>query len=371
MSDMETTFSTPEKMLLALLRASLNRTAPLPSVFAGVPAAEWQACCRLASRQGVMALAWDGIRLLPAEVQPPRDVKLTWGLAVEQYEKRYRYYCHTVAELSGFYATHGIATVQLKGVGLSSYYPVPAHREGGDIDIYTWSADREWMTDAEANRLADDLMERLGIEVDREHSAKHSLFYYKGIPIENHKTFLNVEDYRMAARLEEKLKETLCPQTVPLLNGEYRIQIPSPTFNTLFIAFHALQHYGCGLTLHQLCDWACLLNRYGLHLPPEITDKRFLGAVAALTQITDSLLGTDIAVSGAGDLAERMIHEVLHPPYGREVPTRSKTGILAYKTARLLHTLRIRREIMDESVFRGVLRSAVAHIRAPRTVFKI
>lgn len=367
---METTFSTPEKMLFALLRASLYGTEVPASVFAGVPSAEWQECYRLACRQGVMALAWDGIRLLPAEVQPRRALKLTWGIAVEAYEKRYRCYCRTVAELSEFYATHGIATVQLKGVGLSSYYPVPAHREGGDIDIFTQSADRSRMTDAEANRLADDLMERQGIEVDREHSVKHSLFYYKGIPIENHRTFLNVESYRMAARLEEKLKETLCPQTVPLLDGEYRIQIPSPAFNTLFIAFHALQHYGCGLTLHQLCDWACLLNRYGLHIPPEITDKRFLGAIAALTRITNCLLGTDVAVCGSGELAEKIMHEALHSPYGKEVPANSKTGILVYKTARLLHTLRIRREVLGGSVWGGVVRSTLAHIRHPRTIFR-
>lgn len=33
-------------------------------------------------------------------------------------------------------------------------------------------------------------MEEKGIEVDLEHSEKHSMFYYKGIPIENHKPSL-------------------------------------------------------------------------------------------------------------------------------------------------------------------------------------
>lgn len=368
---MKITFSRSEKMLFALLRVSLKGKPVQLSVFTGASTQEWQQCYKLASRQGVMALAWDGILFLPAEWQPPRDLKLVWGIAVEQYEKRYRRYSHTVYELSVFYAAHGITTVQLKGVGMSSYYPVPAHREGGDIDIFTYSADRNRMNDIDANRLADELMEMQGIEVDRAHSEKHSMFFYKGIPIENHKTFLNVERYRMAVRIENILKEILCPQMVKLLDGEYRVQIPSPAFNTLFIAFHAIQHYGCGLTLHQLCDWACLLNRYGLHLSPEITDKRFLQAVAALTQITNGLLGTDIAIDGSEKLAEKMIYEILHSPYAEEVPAMNKARILAFKAGRLLHLLHNRKDVLDESVFMGVVRSAVAHIREPRTIFKL
>ncbi|MCS3155123.1 nucleotidyltransferase family protein [Phocaeicola dorei] len=43
----------------------------------------------------------------------------------------------------------------MKGVGLSTYYPIPSHREGGDIDIFTYSADHSRKSDAEANLLAD------------------------------------------------------------------------------------------------------------------------------------------------------------------------------------------------------------------------
>ena len=32
---------------------------------------------------------------------------------------------------------------------------------------------------------------------------------------------------------------------------------------------HLAQHYARGLALHHLCDWACLLNRYGLHIPED------------------------------------------------------------------------------------------------------
>ena len=93
----------------------------------------------------------------------------------------------------------------MKGVGLSTYYPIPSHREGGDIDIYTFSADKNRMTDEQANRLADELMERQGIPIEM-HSYKHSNFYYKGIPVENHKVFLNVEHYPIAVQVDALLK---------------------------------------------------------------------------------------------------------------------------------------------------------------------
>lgn len=359
----------PERMLFALLRSALNAVPVNTAVFSGVSSALWRECYKLAARQGVMALAWDGINALPDELQPPKALKLPWAMAVEKYENRYRTYCRTVAELSEYYAAHGIVTVQMKGVGLSAYYPVPAHREGGDIDIFTYSADLSKLNDTEANRLADRLMEEKGIAVDFEHSEKHSVFYYKGIPIENHKTFVNSEMYRVAVKTDRLLKELLAPVPVQLC-GEHKILIPSPAFNTLFLAFHAAQHYARGLALHHLCDWACLLNKYGLHIPEGVTDVRFRNMILAMTQLCNRCLGTSVAVHGGEKLAEEILREILRPPYSRKVPAQSKWGILIYKTKRMLHTHRLCNSVLRISLARWVTRSVILHLRFPHTVFE-
>ena len=140
-----------EEMLFALLRGALHHRETEVEYFKSVTADDWQKCYQLAVEHGVMALAWDGVMKLIAPFQPPKALKLNWYMAVENYEKRYLHYCRTVDELSRLYASHGIATLQLKGVGYSVNYPVPSHREGGDIDIYTYAADGSGMTDAEAN----------------------------------------------------------------------------------------------------------------------------------------------------------------------------------------------------------------------------
>lgn len=367
----EVMLNTSERMLFALLKASLHQKEVEQTCFQQVSEEDWKACYRLAARQGVMALAWDGVMTLPTDLQPSRALKLTWGMAVQDYEMKYECYCRTIQKLSNFYAEHGIVTVQMKGVGLSSYYPIPAHREGGDIDIFTFSADASKMTDREANHLADELMIQQGIEVEM-HSYKHSNFYYKGIPIENHKFFLNVEEYPLAVQVNGLLKRCLQPQTTALLDGECSILTPSPAFNTLFLAFHASQHYGSGIALHHLCDWAMLLIRNGLQLPQELTDKHFLGAINAFTQLCNRYLGTEIATGEDDGLADEILEEILHPrfPHKGGVPVNGKWNILIYKTRRFLHRSKISNQIFYLPLWKRVWASVVGHIRHPETIFQ-
>ena len=363
--------NTSERMLFALLRASLHQKEAELAFFQQVSEEDWKQCYRLAAKQGVMALAWDGIITLPADLQPPRALKLTWGMAVQDYEAKYARYCRTIQELSAFYAEHGIVTVQMKGVGLSSYYPVPAHREGGDIDIFTFSVDKSKMTDAEASCLADELMIQQGIEVEL-HSYKHSNFYYKGIPIENHKFFLNVEHYPVAAQVNELLKQCLQPQATKLLEGECNILTPSSAFNTLFLAFHASQHYGSGIALHHLCDWAMLVKRYGLQLPQELTDKHFLGAIAAFTQLCNRYLGTEVEVTGGKELADEILEEILHSrfPHKEGVPVKGKWNIFIYKTRRFLYMSKVSNRILYLPLWKRIWKSVVAHVCHPETIFQ-
>lgn len=362
----EIALNKPQEMLFALLRASLHEKEVEVSYFDGATNDDWKQCYQLAVAQGVMALAWDGVHRLPAKLMPFRNLKLTWAMAVEMYEAKYRRYCKTVDELSALYVRHGIGTVLLKGVGFSTYYPLPMHREGGDIDIYTYSADATKMTDKEANQLADKLMEEQGIEVEH-HSVKHSNFIYKGIPIENHKNFLNVEIIPEAVQADAVLYRKLNPQIVELVEG--KVQIPSPEFNALFISFHALQHYGSGIALHHLCDWAMILKRYGWFIPEEIQEKQLLEGMRALTQLCNEFLGTSVAVEGGEYIAVEMMGEILNPPYARVVPVQSKVGIILYKTRRLLHTHHLKCQVFDISLRRRIWDSILTHLRRPETIF--
>ena len=358
----------PQQMLFALLRASLHQRDVELSYFHNATADDWKQCYRLSVTQGVMALSWDGVLRLPYELMPPLAVKIPWAANVEAYEKKYMRHCAVVDELYRFYARHGIKTVVLKGVGLSTLYPVPSHREGGDIDIYTYSANKDTMSDKQANAMADVLMQERGMDVDIEYSYKHSLFHYNGVPIENHKTFLNMKAYNIAGQMEEFLKGNMKPSLVALPCGE--ILVPSAVFNTVFVALHTFQHYCAGMTLHHLCDWAIVLSRYGLCIPLSIKDKSFIDGVYALTALCNRYLGTAISVEGDEKLAGEILSEILLPRYSVKVPAESMGGIFIYKAKRLLYNNRKKSRVLRVSLFRVVWKSIVSHICCPSTIFR-
>ena len=363
-----------EGILLYLLRSSVQNIPADIEFLQGISDKDWQELYDIAARQGVLALAWEGIMKLPLNLQPPKQLKLRWAVAAESLKERHQRYCSIVQDLQNFYKEHGIVAVQMKGVGFSSIYNVPAHREGGDIDIFTYSADTTKMSHREANYLADKLMEQQGIEVDN-HSYKHSNFVYKGIPVENHKMFVNVKiKPQFFSPLNSLLEKLLNPSVAELYNGEYKILVPSPQFNTLFISCHAFQHYGSGIALHHLYDWAALLKNYGLHIPDEITNTNFLRGIAAFTHLSNKYLGTEIDLTGYPDgykeMADEMLKEMLHPIYSKRVPYSNKIQILAYKTRKVLRSAKLASDVFGVSFFGRLGESLLFHIKKPSTIFE-
>ena len=361
-------------MLFELRKGSLHHTVPSGEYFMQANHQDWQQCYDIASKQGVLALAWDGVELLPQQLQPPKQLKFRWAISVEKYEARHRKYCKTVQDLQIFYKENGIVAVQMKGVGFSHGYNKPHHREGGDIDIFTYSADTTKMSHREANYLSDKLMEQQGIEVDN-HSYKHSNFIFKGIPVENHKMFVNVKiKPKFFSPLNSLLEKLLNPTMVQLYNGEYNILVPSPQFNTLFISCHAFQHYGSGIALHHLYDWAALLKNYGLDIPDEITNTNFLRGVAAFTHLSNKYLGTEIDLTGFPDgykeMSDEMLKEMLHPIYSKRVPYSNKIQILAYKTRKVLRSAKLASDVFGVSFFGRLGESLLFHIKKPSTIFE-
>lgn len=362
-----------ELMLFELLKGSLHNDVPSSGCFAEADLQDWQKCYDIASKQGVLALAWDGVELLPQQLQPPKQLKFRWAISVEKYEARHRQYCQVVQELQCFYREHGILAVQMKGVGFSSGYNKPYHREGGDIDIYTCSADLDKMGNKEANELADRLIAQQGIEVDM-HSYKHSNFYYKGIPVENHKHFVNVQiKPSFFNPLNSLLEKILNPREVELHDGQFRILVPSVEFNALFISCHAFQHYGSGIALHHLYDWATILKNYGLHIPDEISNINFLRGIAAFTHLCNKYLGTDINLDrfpcGYEKMADEMLIEMLHPIYTKVVPYKNKAKIFIYKTRKVLRSARLASDVFGASFWGRLGESFSYHIKKPSTIF--
>lgn len=138
----------------------------------------------------------------------------------------------------------------LKGLGLSRDYPLPEHRECGDIDIYLYGQSDK------GDRVLHEIGAHLYFDVP-----KHSEYVWDGVLIENHRTILNVRRNRTERELNAVLVRLLEKEgTHGLAPG---IQAPRATFNAIFLIRHAAVHFQKeGIVLRHLCDWACFLTRH-------------------------------------------------------------------------------------------------------------
>ena len=358
---MELELNKIEKVVFALLKMALHNHTNSDIDWQNITHEEWNQCYYLSAQHGVMALVWDGIQLIADKCDLPRNLKLKWAVAVLKYEEKYEKYCETAANLSSFFEQHGIEMLQIKGVGFSSYYPIPSHREGGDIDIFTYSSNREKLSDIEANNWANSLMAEQGIKVDTAHQ-KHSNFTYNNIPIENHKTFVNIYTTSIGASVNELLLKIMQPQIVELCQNKYLIKTPSAPFNALFLSFHSAQHFGIGIQIHHLFDWACLLKKEGWCLPEQIKDKRFLNFIYGMTYLSNILLGTNVVINGSASMVKSIYEQMMHSPYSEKIPVKGNWSVFCYKLKRMIYAYKMMKKVFDITFFRMINNSIQFHL---------
>lgn len=210
----------------------------------------WERIYRMAADHGLSAVVWDGICRLPAAQHPPRETRIRWALSAEKLEERYRHQQQTASKLAARFSEEGLRMLLLKGLGLSRDYPIPEHRECGDIDIYLYGQSDK------GDRVLHEIGAHLYFDVP-----KHSEYVWDGVLIENHRTILNVRRNRTERELNALLVRLLEKDgTHGLAPG---IQTPPATFNAIFLIRHAAVHFQKeGIVLRHLCDWACFLTRH-------------------------------------------------------------------------------------------------------------
>jgi hypothetical protein len=215
----------------------------------------WKSVQALAVEHDLYAVVLDGIERLPESLRPPQELLLEWiGETLQGYEYRYEQYRRVIAELAGFYNSHGFKLMILKGYACSLDWPKPAHRPCGDIDIWQFGKQKE----ADAA-----LIKEKGIAIDNTHH-HHTVFNWGDFSVENHYDFLNIYHHRSNVELEAILKELGDDDgNYVELNGE-KIYMPSANLHALFLLRHAMSNFAStGLLLRQLLDWGFFVEAHG------------------------------------------------------------------------------------------------------------
>ena len=283
------------KVLFKLLRIALGNEED----FSLPLSVNWKEVIDLSFEQGVAALAVDGLQRIYDEMPSQagnddsqvrndalealdspelEDLKYEWFGEVMNQEQDYEKHNTVLHNLCSFWASKGLRTVLLKGIGLSRYYPSPTHRHCGDIDVFLISD-----SNSEPYDLGNALIENLGIKVSYENT-KHSVFSYQGVMVENHKTLLNVDQTKALRKSNEVLSATL-KDFVDCGEGYL---LPSPVTNYIFLLRHILIHFLASseqVSVRHLLDWGLFLDGERNNL--DIEQGNALLAQTGLTRVKE------------------------------------------------------------------------------------
>lgn len=306
--------------LLALTRLGIgNPAVVLPDSI------DWLDIKSLAQKQGLSAVSLDGIEELrkryPGVVLPEKKMLTQWiGGVIQVYEKSYELYKRAIAEMAGFYNSHGYKMMVLKGYACSLDWPKPEHRPTGDIDIWQFGQQKE------ADAV---LAKEKGIEIDTSHH-HHTVFFWRDFMVENHYDLINVHHHKSNGEIELVLKElarddNYCAE----LFGE-KVYLPSPNLHALFLLKHTMMHFASeGITLRQLLDWGFFVKAHGKEV-----DWKWLKSVLEKYNMTTMYntfnaicmedLGFDAGIFPQVQfnpaLKEKVLKEILSPEFGEKIP---------------------------------------------------
>lgn len=362
-------------ILFALLRAGLNTDHNDPTDFEYCDATCWQSIYALALRQGVLAIAWDGLQRLisegkiPAERQPDRSVRIVWACNVDRTEKIYAKQRSAITALAGFYAVHDIRMMVLKGYGLSLLYPRPEHRPCGDIDIWLYGQQRQ------ADLF---LRTECGIEIDggKHH---HTVFQFNGVMVENHYDFLNVHSHTSNREIEKYLKRLTArggEESVDI-NGTL-IFLPSADFNALFLLRHAAVHFAAAkIALRHVIDWCMFITRYHSAIDWKILEDtaeeqnmhRFMHCMNA---IAIDYLGMDQSIlpdfERDPELERRVLNDIISPEFSDEQPKKGVIRKICYKFRRWWTNRWKHRIVYKEGLATTLFVQIYSHLLKPKSI---
>lgn len=250
------------KPFFEILRSVVNDNTCIDVTYLQrLSAEDWTELYRLAKRQGVTAVLFEKIQLLSKEVAPPRELLLKWMSHTMAIEKQTKAIYQRCADFAQLMHEHGLHTMVLKGVAVSEYYPVPWHREFGDLDCYLYRDKGEGVVWDGCYETGNCVAEQAGYSVKRGHY-KHSHIKFKGLEIENHQFSLAIKDGKDTKALERHLRQLIEEQRVLQPIADTHLYRPTADFNALFLTAHAMSHFLYeSIKVRHVMDWALFLKR--------------------------------------------------------------------------------------------------------------
>ena len=211
---------------------------------------DWKGVFRQAQQQTVLGITFRGIEKLPADKRPPKSIFLNWLALTAEIQKQNREKNETAVELFRVFGHEDIQAVLLKGQGVARYYPEPALRQSGDIDIYTGK---------DFQRSCEILKREASSSVEK--GEKHFAYQWHGVRIENHYHMILLTKHRHQNVFDKLLDIWFPSERLNITLPEGPIFVPPLQFDALFILEHLFHHFiHGGVGLRQVIDWLLVMK---------------------------------------------------------------------------------------------------------------
>ena len=241
--------SKQHQIFFDFLRFSIGPKSEIPS---SLKEADWKALYRIAQKQCLVGILFDGIKKLPAEyVGMKKELLLQWMAESQMLEKANVRLNDAAIHVSEWFRKKGFRTCILKGQGNALMYPNPYSRTPGDIDIWVEGEDKRVISFVRSIS-------------PHEKACYHHIEFpsYKGVEVEVHyrpSFLLCFWHNRKLQKYYERVKEEQFSHRV-MLGEQGEIAIPTAEFNLIFQLTHIYAHLmNEGIGLRQLVDYYFVL----------------------------------------------------------------------------------------------------------------
>ena len=311
--------SKQHQIFFDFLRFSIGPKSEIPS---SLKEADWKALYRIAQKQCLVGILFDGIKKLPAEhVGMEKELLLQWMAECQMLEKANVRLNDAAIQVSEWFRKKGFRTCILKGQGNALMYPNPYSRTPGDIDIWVEGEDKRVISFVRSIS-------------PHEKACYHHIEFpsYKGVEVEVHyrpSFLLCFWHNRKLQKYYERVKEEQFSHRV-MLGEQGEIAIPTVEFNIIFQLTHIYSHLmneGIGLRqlldyYYVLCDFYKVYQNFSKTHPSSLTLK---GGSTAFPKPLFNGLYTPFGSPVSGGQKPQGTGDVTAPPR-RSEPLRSKVG---------------------------------------------
>lgn len=320
--------------------------------------ADWKELYRIAQKQCLVGILFDGIQKLPpAEVGMSKDLLLQWMAQCQMLEKANVQLNDAAIQVSEWFRKKGFRTCILKGQGNALMYPNPYSRTPGDIDIWVEGGDkrvisfvRSISTHEKACYHHIEFPSYKGVEVEVHYRPSFLLCFWHNRKLQNYYEMVKEKQFLHRVKLGEQ--------------GE--VAIPTVKFNLIFQLTHIYAHLmNEGIGLRQLLDYYFVLLHADIKDLAELQRNlkrfglwKFAGAIMYIMQEVFGMPASRLIVPSNEKYGIFVLNEVLEAGNFGKYDERNRFGKsqLGHNLQRVYRDIRLVRyfpmEALSEPLFR-------------------